>query len=61
MFEKIGRVIVKKPLPILTVTILISIFFSMFIPSVQFDSNLAHFVPENDVMKAQEKVNNYFG
>ncbi len=61
MFEKIGRVIVKKPLPILTVTILITLFFSVFIPSVHFDSNLAHFVPENDVMKAQEKVNNYFG
>ena len=61
MFEKMGRVIVKKPLPILTVTILITLFFSMFIPSVHFDSNLEHFVPENDAMKAQEKVNNYFG
>ena len=61
MFEKIGRVIVKKPLPILTVTILITLFFSVFIPSVHFDNNLEHFVPENDVMKAQEKVNNYFG
>ena len=35
--------------------------FSVFIPSVHFDSNLGHFMPENDVMKAQEKVNNYFG
>ncbi|MBU4256311.1 MAG: hypothetical protein KKB04_03515, partial [Candidatus Thermoplasmatota archaeon] len=61
MFEKIGLVMVKRSLPILTVVVLITIFFSLFIPSVQFDSNIAHFVPENDVMKAQEKVNNYFG
>jgi len=61
MFEKLSGVIVKKPLSILTFTVLITIFFSVFIPSVQFDSNLGHFVPENDAMKAQEKVNNYFG
>ena len=61
MFEKLSMVIVKKPLSVLTFAVLITIFFSVFIPSVQFDSNLEHFVPENDVMKAQEKVNNYFG
>lgn len=61
MLDKIGKLVQKKPLKVIAAIILITIFLSLFMPYMKVGTSLEDFLPENDIVKAYENVNEYFG
>lgn len=61
MLERLGNIIVRKPLQIISILIIITLFFGMFLPNIVFETDLNNFLPENDVVKADHRVEEYFG
>jgi len=61
MLNKLGRIIEKRPWFVVLVIVLITIGFSVFIPSLQFKTDFKDFAPNNDLVKANNRVAQYFG
>jgi predicted RND superfamily exporter protein len=61
MFTRLGNLIEKKPWLIVTIIILITIGFSIFIPSLEFKTDFKDFAPDNALVKANNRVSEYFG
>ncbi len=61
MFEQLGRIIEKKPWLVVGIILLITIGFSLFIPSLTFKTNFEDFAPDNEQVRANERIADYFG
>jgi predicted RND superfamily exporter protein len=61
MFTRLGNLVEKKPWLIVTIIILITIGFSIFIPSLEFKTDFKDFAPDNALVKANNRVSEYFG
>ncbi len=61
MLNKLGRIIEKRPWFVVGVILLITIGFSLFIPSLTFNTNFEDFAPDNEQVKANERIADYFG
>ncbi|MEF8848651.1 MAG: efflux RND transporter permease subunit, partial [Candidatus Thermoplasmatota archaeon] len=61
MLNKIGKTVEKKPKLIIITIILITIGFSILLPSINMNTSTEEFMPDNKISKAQEKVTEYFG
>jgi hydrophobe/amphiphile efflux-3 (HAE3) family protein len=61
MLAQLGRIIEKRPRLVVTVIILITIGFSLFIPSLKFKTDFADFAPDSEQVKASNRIANYFG
>lgn len=61
MLPFLGRLIQRHPWIVVTVIILITIGFSFFIPSLEFKTDFNEFTPDDEVVKANERVQEYFG
>jgi predicted RND superfamily exporter protein len=61
MLEQLGKIIEKRPWFVVLVIVLITIGFSLFIPSLQFKTNFEDFAPDNELVKANKRVSEYFG
>ncbi len=61
MLDQLGRLIEKRPWLVVLVIVLITIGFSLFIPSLTFKTNFEDFAPDNEQVKANNRIADYFG
>ncbi len=61
MFNWVGRVITRYAPIIIIVLLIISMVFALLVPEVKFKTNLNKFLPDNDLVRANDRVNDYFG
>lgn len=61
MFRWIGRAVTKSAPIVIIVILLISMVFALFIPKIEFKTNLNKFLPDNELVNANERVRDYFG
>jgi predicted RND superfamily exporter protein len=61
MLDQLGRLIEKRPWFVVLVIVLITIGFSLFIPSLTFKTNFEDFAPDNEQVKANDRITEYFG
>jgi hydrophobe/amphiphile efflux-3 (HAE3) family protein len=61
MLNLLGKTIIKKPWMITIIIILITIGFSIFIPALQMETSMEDFLPDDDVVLANERINELFG
>jgi predicted RND superfamily exporter protein len=61
MLPLLGRFIKRHPWMVVIVIILITIGFSLFIPSLEFKTDFNEFTPDNELVKASDRVTEYFG
>ena len=61
MLSKLGKFIEKKPFVIIIVIILITTIFASFLPSLKYGTSEKDFSPENKIVKANDRVAEYFG
>jgi len=61
MFKAVGDFIEKKPSMVVITVLLITIGFAIFIPSIEFKTDINEFMPDDEITHANERVNKYFG
>jgi predicted RND superfamily exporter protein len=61
MFTRLGNLIEKRPWLVVLIVILITIGFSIFIPSLEFKTEFKDFAPDNELVKANNRISEYFG
>ncbi|MCX6664713.1 MAG: efflux RND transporter permease subunit [Euryarchaeota archaeon] len=61
MLSTLGSIIQKKPWLVVTLVIIVTIGFSIFIPGLQFKTNFENFAPDNELVKANNRISDYFG
>ncbi|MBN1281132.1 MAG: MMPL family transporter [Candidatus Thermoplasmatota archaeon] len=61
MLEQLGRIIEKRPWAVVILILLITIGFSLNLPSLKFQTNFEDFAPENAQVQANDRVLDYFG
>jgi len=61
MLNYLGRVIEKKPWFVVFIVIIITIGFAIFIPSLEFKTEFKDFAPDNELVKANNRISEYFG
>jgi len=61
MFERLGRIIEKRPWFVVSILVVVTIFFSLFIPTLTFKTNFEDFAPDSEEVKANNRIANYFG
>lgn len=61
MLDQLGRIIEKRPWLVVLVIVLITIGFSLCIPSLTFKTNFEDFAPDNEQVKANNRIAEYFG
>ena len=61
MLTKIGKIIEKKPGFIVGIIILITIGFGMLLPSLEMETSMEDFLPDDEVVNAEQRVSEYFG
>ncbi|MEM4259083.1 MAG: efflux RND transporter permease subunit [Candidatus Thermoplasmatota archaeon] len=61
MLDALGKIIEKKPWLVITLTIIITLVFASFIPSLEFKTNFKDFAPDNEYVRANNRISEYFG
>ncbi len=61
MFRWLGRLVTKYAPVIIISVLIISIFFTLVIPKIEFKTKLNSFLPDNDLVRANRRVDSYFG
>jgi predicted RND superfamily exporter protein len=61
MLPKLAKLIQNHPWVVVTLIILITIGFSIFIPSLQFKTDFEEFMPEDELVDANNRIQEYFG
>jgi hydrophobe/amphiphile efflux-3 (HAE3) family protein len=61
MLESLGKTVTLKPWTIVTIIILITFGFSTLLPSLEMKTSMDDFLPDNDVVVADERIQEYFG
>ncbi len=61
MLDQLGKIIEKRPWSVIGLILLITIGFSLFIPSLTFKTNFEDFAPDNEQVRANNRISEYFG
>ena len=61
MMKQLGNFIEKRPWIVIILILLITIGFSTLIPSIKMETTTEEFMPENKIVNANTRVNEYFG
>ncbi|RLF56760.1 MAG: hypothetical protein DRN27_09085 [Thermoplasmata archaeon] len=61
MLTKIGTIIEKRPGLIVVIILLITIGFGTLLPSLEMKTSMEDFFPDDEVVNAEQRVNDYFG
>jgi len=61
ILDQLGRIIEKRPWHVVGIILLITIGFSLFIPSLTFKTNFEDFAPDNEQVRANNRIADYFG
>jgi hydrophobe/amphiphile efflux-3 (HAE3) family protein len=61
MLNYLGKIIEKKPWFVIFIIVMITIGFAIFIPSLEFKTEFKDFAPDNELVKANDRISEYFG
>jgi len=61
MLDKLGRIIEKRSWFVIGLIIVITIGFSLLLPSLEMETSTEDFMPEDEIVSAGMRVNDYFG
>ena len=61
MLDTLGRIIEKKPWQVIGLIVVITICFGSFLPSLEMQTSMDDFLPQDDVVQAQDRINKLFG
>ena len=61
MLKYLGELIEKRPWLVITIILIITLGFSILIPSIEIKTDFNDFMPDDELVKAQNRINNYFG
>ncbi len=61
MLDKLGKIIEKRSWLVVGLILVITIGFSLLLPSLEMETSMDDFLPDNDVVNAEQRVSNYFG
>ncbi len=61
MLDRVKHIIETKHKLVLFIIITLTLVFSLFVPAVEFRTKIEDFYPENDAVKADRTIENYFG
>jgi predicted RND superfamily exporter protein len=61
MFNWVGRAITRGAAGFIIAILIISMVFALLLPELEFKTNLSKFLPDNELVSANERVNDYFG
>ncbi len=61
MLGQLGGFVEKRPLLVITIVILVTISFSSLIPSIKMETTTEEFMPDDEIVSASTRVNEYFG
>ena len=61
MLKMLGNLIEKQSLIVIIIIIMITIGFSLFVPRIEFKTDFDEFTPENDIVQANSRIQDYFG
>ena len=61
MFRWLGRLVTKFAPGIVIIILIISMVFALVIPRIEFKTNLNRFLPDNELVEANSRLDEYFG
>ena len=61
MLRQLGNIIEKRPWLVIGIVLMITIGFSIFIPSLEMKTDFSDFMPDEEVVQANVRLANYFG
>ena len=61
MMKQLGHFVEKRPWLVVILVLLITIGFSTLIPSIKMETTTEEFMPDNEIVSASTRVNEYFG
>ena len=61
MFRWVGRQITRYAPIVVIVILLISLGFALVLPKVEFKTDWRRFLPDNELVRANDRVEEYFG
>lgn len=61
MLTRLAKFVRKKAMNIVVVVIILTLLFSFFLPALTFETDLTTFLPDNELVRANDRVNDYFG
>ncbi len=61
MLGKLGNLIEKRPWFVIVVILLITAGFASLIPSLEMETSTEDFMPDDEIVNANQRVTNYFG
>jgi hydrophobe/amphiphile efflux-3 (HAE3) family protein len=61
MLDQLGRIIEKRPWLVVLLVTLVTIGFAIFIPGLEYQTNFEDFSPDNELVKANNRISDYFG
>ena len=61
MLEILGRQIKRRPWLIVSLILAVTLVFSSVLPSLEMQTSMEDFLPDDAVVQAQDRINEYFG
>lgn len=61
MLQQLGNFIEKRPLLVIIFVLLVTIGFSILIPTIKIETTTEEFMPDNKIVNANSRVTEYFG
>ncbi len=61
MLNKLGGFIEKKPLVVIVIIVIVTLGFSSFLPQIEFKTDFNEFMPDDELSRANNRVQDYFG
>jgi len=61
MLSELASFIERKPKTVVAIIIFITLIFASFIPSLKMGTSTRDFMPDNEMVRASDRINEYFG
>ena len=61
MLKYLGELIEKRPWLVIGIVLIITVGFSILIPSIEIKTDFNDFMPDDEIVKAQNRIVEYFG
>ncbi len=61
MLKHLGKIIEKKPWLVIAIVLIVTLGFSILIPSIEIKTDFNDFMPDDEIVQAQSRIIEYFG
>jgi hydrophobe/amphiphile efflux-3 (HAE3) family protein len=61
ILAQLAKFVKNKAINIVVAVTIVTILFTFFLPSLTFETNLSEFLPDNELVRANSRVSDYFG